>query len=65
MERWKELWKESEKVREIVEREGLEIRLGILHAALSGAAAAVYRASIGLERQDNGGGMWHGFCCVL
>ena len=30
MERWKELWKESEIVREIVEREGFSGRLDIL-----------------------------------
>lgn len=30
MERWKEFWKESEKVCEIVEREGYLIRYGVL-----------------------------------
>lgn len=54
MERWKELWKESEKVREIVEREGLEVRLGIQWSTVfRDCALAVYWANIGFGGEIN------------
>jgi len=53
IERWEALWKESQKVREIVEREALVTR------PVRGRSASVLRAALVLDQAsiDSGGGI--------